>query len=176
MARRDASLDMVDWASAPQQPLVSTAKGIETHPSSAHLRSLFPCFRTSAAIAADPLATPASVKVVRLSGEVTVRSKADGLLNPVLYMNISWTTVSFVCSYATTYFTLPPRHARWQNCEKASLKLLWHSTTSPPPLHITAWCPRWSSWCSGQYGLQESKDVFIPSHHFNAIWNSSGSR
>ena len=46
---------------------------------SAHLRSLTPCFRTSAAIAADPLATPASVKVVRLSGEVTVRSKAAGL-------------------------------------------------------------------------------------------------
>ena len=59
------------------------------------MSALTPCFRTSAAIAADPLATPASVKVVRLSGEVTVRSKADGLLNPVLYMNISWTTVSF---------------------------------------------------------------------------------
>ena len=29
MARWDASREMVDWASAPQQPYVSTAKGIE---------------------------------------------------------------------------------------------------------------------------------------------------
>ena len=28
----------------------------------------------------------------------------------------------------------------------ASLKLLLRSTTSPPPLHVTAWCPRASSW------------------------------
>ena len=46
MARRDASQEMVDWASAPQQPQVSTAKGIETYLSSAHLPSLTPCFPT----------------------------------------------------------------------------------------------------------------------------------
>ena len=97
---------------------------------------------TSDAIAADPLATPASVKVVRLSGEVTVRSKAAGL--PIIQF-CTRISAGLLCLLSAPK-PQSPRHAQWQNCEKASVKLLWRRTTSPPPLHVTAWCPRGSSW------------------------------
>eukprot|EP00731_Ephydatia_muelleri_P017593 Em0010g691a len=52
---------------------------MHTHPSSAHFESLALCFLASANRAEDPHLTPASVKVIGLSGEVTVRSKAAEL-------------------------------------------------------------------------------------------------
>ena len=45
-------------------------------------------------------------------------------------------------------------------------------TTSPPLLHVVAWCPKGSEhkehW--------DPADVFMPSHHLIAVWHSSGSR
>jgi len=55
------------------------ASGTHFHPSSEHFTSLALCFRCSAAKAADPAVTLASVKVLGLSGDVTVMSKAAGL-------------------------------------------------------------------------------------------------
>eukprot|EP00731_Ephydatia_muelleri_P002396 Em0001g2396a len=76
MARRAARLEKDCCASVPQHPYDSTAKGMHTHPSSAHFESLALCFLASANRAEDPHLTPASVKVIGLSSEVTVRSKA----------------------------------------------------------------------------------------------------
>ena len=50
------------------------------HPSSEHLASLELCLRTLAARAADPNVTLASTNVLEFSVDVTVRSKAVGLL------------------------------------------------------------------------------------------------
>ncbi|KAL5488937.1 hypothetical protein EMCRGX_G017964 [Ephydatia muelleri] len=79
MARRAARREKDCCASVPQHPYDSTARGMHTHPSSAHFESLALCFLASANRAEDPHLTPASVKVIGLSGEVTVRSKAAGL-------------------------------------------------------------------------------------------------
>ena len=70
MARRAASRKKDCCASMPQHPYDSTARGMHTHPRSAHLESLALCFLASATRAEDPHLTPASVKVVGLSGEV----------------------------------------------------------------------------------------------------------
>ena len=45
--------------------------GIHVQPSSEHLASLALCLRTSAARAADPLVTPASINVLEFSVDVT---------------------------------------------------------------------------------------------------------
>ena len=79
MARRATRHEKDCCASVPQHPYDSTATGTHTHPSSAHLESLALCFLASATRAEDPHLTPTSVKVVGLSGEVTVGSKAAGL-------------------------------------------------------------------------------------------------
>ena len=79
MARQAARLEKDCCASVPQHPYDSTARGMHTHPSSAHLGSLALCFLASATRAEDPNLTLASVKVAGLSGEVIVRSKAAGL-------------------------------------------------------------------------------------------------
>ena len=57
----------------PQLPYVSTASGIQTHPSSEHLGSLALCFHTSASSAAAPTDMLASG---RMETDVTVTSKA----------------------------------------------------------------------------------------------------
>ncbi|KAL5500203.1 hypothetical protein EMCRGX_G011722 [Ephydatia muelleri] len=64
-------------ASVPQHPYDSTARGMHTHPSSAHFESLALCFLASATRAEDHTSL-ASVKVIGLSSEVIVRSKAAG--------------------------------------------------------------------------------------------------
>ena len=72
LARRAARREKDCCASVPQHPYDSTAKGMHTHPSSAHFESLALCFLASANRAEDSHLTPASVKVIGLSGEVTV--------------------------------------------------------------------------------------------------------
>ena len=79
MARRAARREKDCCASVPQNPYDSTARGMHTHPSSAHFESLALWFLASATRAEDPHLTPALVKVIGLSGEVMVRSKAAGL-------------------------------------------------------------------------------------------------
>ena len=79
MARRATRREKDCCASVPQHSYDSTARGMHTHPSSAHFESLALCFLASANRAEDPHLTPASVKVIGLSGEVIVRSKAAGL-------------------------------------------------------------------------------------------------
>ena len=63
-------------ASFPQAPYDSTTRGIQTHPRSLHLASLASCFRSSVACAAAPAATPASVRILECSGDVTDKSQA----------------------------------------------------------------------------------------------------
>ncbi|KAL5499464.1 hypothetical protein EMCRGX_G010890 [Ephydatia muelleri] len=75
MARRAARREKDCCASVSQHPYDSTAKEMHTHPSSAHFESLALCFLASANRAEDPHLTPASVKVIGLSGEVKVAIK-----------------------------------------------------------------------------------------------------
>ena len=89
VANRVASLSRHLPASSPQQPYVSTVKGIQTHPKRLHLSSLAACLRSSAADAADPAITLASFKVEVFSGDVMVKSKAAGLPNSQLCTRIS---------------------------------------------------------------------------------------
>ena len=74
MAIREAIKEKVSRASVPHAPYVSTARGVQRHPSSEHLTSYLECLRTSAALAAVPAETPASKMIEGLSGEVTVIS------------------------------------------------------------------------------------------------------
>ncbi|KAL5479500.1 hypothetical protein EMCRGX_G023027 [Ephydatia muelleri] len=77
MARRAARREKDCCASVPQHPYDSTARGMHTHPSSAHFESLALCFSPHAATRAeDPHLTLASVKVIGLSGEVIDESAA----------------------------------------------------------------------------------------------------
>ena len=72
MARREKEV----WASLPQFPYVSTARGIHTHPSSEHLGSFALCFLASASSAAAPSDKLAAVRMEGIKGEVTVMSRA----------------------------------------------------------------------------------------------------
>ena len=76
MAIREAIIikEKVSRASVPQAPYVSTARGVQRHPSSEHLTLYLERLRTSAALAAVPAETPASKMIEGLSGEVTVIS------------------------------------------------------------------------------------------------------
>ena len=78
MAIREAIKENVLHASAPHAPCISTAKGVQHHPSSEHLTSYLECLRTSAALAAVPAETPASKIIEGLSGEVTVIEGLSG--------------------------------------------------------------------------------------------------
>ena len=106
MARRAARREKDCCASVPQHPYDSTAREMHTHPSSAHFESLALCFLASANRAEDPHRTLASVKVIGLSGEVTVRSKAAGLQVPVVDKYVSRTRVQPVKTKTTSNFDL----------------------------------------------------------------------
>ena len=101
MARRAARREKDCCASVPQHPYDSTARGMHTHPSSAHFESLSLCFLASANRAEDPHLTPASVKVIGLSGEVILRSKAAGLPRCQL---LTSTSAGRECSLSYYYY------------------------------------------------------------------------
>ena len=63
-----------------------------------------------------------------------------------------------------------------KECTKVSLSALWRNTTSPPHLHVKAWCPRGSRLWAGQKAHWEPWEVSRPSHHLTATLNSMGSR
>ena len=64
------------WASLPQFPYVSTARGIHTQSISEHLGSFALCFLASASSAAAPSGKLAAVRMEGIKGEVTVMSRA----------------------------------------------------------------------------------------------------
>ncbi|KAL5494217.1 hypothetical protein EMCRGX_G015501 [Ephydatia muelleri] len=106
MARRAASHKKDCCASMPQHPYDSTAKGMHTHPRSAHSESLALCFLASATRAEDPHLTPASVKVVLLSGEVSEVKSSRFAKMPVVDKYISRTRVQSVKTKTTSNFDL----------------------------------------------------------------------
>eukprot|EP00731_Ephydatia_muelleri_P009946 Em0005g532a len=106
MARRAASHKKDCCASMPQHPYDSTAKGMHTHPRSAHFESLALCFLASATRAEDPHLTPASVKVVLLSGEVSEVKSSRFAKMPVVDKYISRTRVQSVKTKTTSNFDL----------------------------------------------------------------------
>ena len=65
VASLEASWDNTFLTSEPQHPYVSTAKGVQTQPSSEHFASLAWCFLSSAAHAADPAVTLASANYLK---------------------------------------------------------------------------------------------------------------
>ena len=108
MSRRAARREKDCCASVPQHPYDSTARGMHTHPSSAHLESLALCFLVSATRAEDPDLTPASVKVVGISGEVIVRSKVAGFAKvPVVNKYVSNESAAY---QDQEHFQLRPDH------------------------------------------------------------------
>ena len=104
MARRASRREKDCCASVPQHPYDSTARGMHTHPSSAHFESLALCFLASATRAEDPPLTPASVKVVGLSGEEVKSSRFAKV--PVVDKYVSRTRVQPVKTKTTSNFYL----------------------------------------------------------------------
>ena len=83
-------------SSVPQQPYVSTASGMDTHSSSAHLASLDLCLRSSMAKATDLAVTLTSGKLLETSGDVTVKSNAAGL--PIIQFSARTSAGHLLCS------------------------------------------------------------------------------
>ena len=79
-ARCTASCAKKNWpAFLPHAPNVSTTSGTHFQPSLEQMGSLHVCFLSSVCLAAAPATTPASEKMLDLSGEVMDTSMAAGL-------------------------------------------------------------------------------------------------
>ena len=63
----------------PHAPNVSTTSGMHFHSSSEQIGSLYVCFLSTVCLAAAPVTTPASYKMLDLSGEVMDTSMAKAV-------------------------------------------------------------------------------------------------
>ncbi|KAL5481670.1 hypothetical protein EMCRGX_G021879 [Ephydatia muelleri] len=109
--------------------------GMQAQPSSLHLRSLVLCLQALAFQAADPLVAPTSFNVLELSRETLLSQKQ------LACQSSSWTPGCLLAGYVDYQLQtrdLPQVDHQAKPYDKTFLKALWHKTTSPPPLHITA--------------------------------------
>ena len=136
MARWDANLENMRWASLPQLQNVSAAKGMHVHPNSWHLGPLESSLQVSTAVEASPDALHDSLSMAGQRGDVTSRAAGLPLSHPAMSKSAGLVWLWFLVR-PWPFPTLTLRWARRQKSTKISRKWLCRTTTSPPCLQVT---------------------------------------